>query len=107
MAFQWETANPAGEGFDVGALERVRTLCRRATESGAVPGLALAVARNGKLFVSEAYGTRGRFGAGNPPATPETIWLIASVTKPVVCAAVCRLLEAGELLLDDPVSRHL
>ena len=107
MASRWQPADPALGLVDYEWLEAVRRVCRTATESGEIPGLALAVAQDGKLVVSEAFGTRGRFGAGDPPATTDTIWLIASITKPVVCAGICRLLEAGELLLDDPVSRHL
>ena len=41
------------------------------------------------------------------PAAPETVWLIASLTKPVVGAAICLLLERGALVLDDPVCRFL
>lgn len=107
MDSRWQPVDPAQGWVDYDWLEQVRSLCRTATEQGKVPGLALAVARHGKLIVSEAFGTRGRFGSEGLPATTDTIWLVASVTKPVVCAALCRLMEAGELLLDDPVSRHL
>lgn len=94
-------------GFDPGRLERARELCREATGSGAIPGIALAVARHGELVQSEAWGSRGPARDADPPAAPDTIWLIASVTKPVVCAGICLLLERGELALDDPVSRHV
>src|SRR5436305_3005042 len=106
-------------GFAPERLERARELCRAATESGGVPAFALAVARHGRLALSEAWGTVMPLAAfaldpretSSEPravaATPETVWLIASVTKPVVCAGVCLLLERGQLALDDPVSRFL
>jgi CubicO group peptidase (beta-lactamase class C family) len=101
-----ETGAPEEAGFDPGRLDRVRALCRTATEKGDVPGLALAVARDGRLVLNEAWGWTG-LAPESPPATPETVWLIASVTKPVVCTGICLLLERGELALDDPVSRRL
>lgn len=104
---EWSrTADPVRAGMDAQVLDRVRVLCREATECGGVPGLALAVARHGHLALNEAWGTRGAL-PGGPPATTETIWLVASVTKPVVCAAVCRLVEEGRVLVDDPVAQYL
>jgi len=103
----WQASqDPLASGFDPERLDRARDLCRAAAESGEFPGIALAVARYGKLVLSEAWGRTGRIPNASP-ASPETVWLIASVTKPVVCAGVCLLLERGELLLDDPVSRFL
>src|SRR5688572_33504180 len=101
-----EIVPPADCGLDPGALDRVRALCRGAVERGEVPGAALVVARYGRLVLSEAWGRAGT-SVDAPPAAPDTLWLIASVTKPVVCAGVCLLLERGELGLDDPVSRFI
>lgn len=100
-----ECVTPAEAGFDVDRLQRARDLCRAATEAGDVPAIALTVARGGRLVIDEAWGFPA--GAGTAPATPDTVWLIASITKPVVCAGVCLLLERGLLALDDPVSRYL
>ncbi len=90
-------------GFDVAHLERVRRFCREATERGEIPGCTLAVARHGAVVLNEAWGLAGE----DRPATPETVWLIASVTKPVVAAGVCLLIDRGEVAVDDPVSRYL
>lgn len=101
---EWESVWAMGLGFDVPRLERARELCRTATESGAIPGAALLVARHGDVVLSEAWGRMDRSGT---PATPDTVWLIASVTKPIVCMGLCLLVERGLLGLDDPVHRHL
>lgn len=94
--------------FDAARLEGVRRLCREATERGLPPALALVVARGGAVVLSEAWGTIRRLEDGSAaPATPETVWLTASVTKPVVCTGLGLLLQRGELLLDDPVSRFV
>jgi CubicO group peptidase (beta-lactamase class C family) len=95
----------AAAGFDAARLRNVEALCRAATESGAIPGLALLVARNGVPVIHTAWGLADR--TSRRPAAPDTVWLIASVTKPVVCTGVALLMERGLLALDDRVSRHL
>jgi CubicO group peptidase (beta-lactamase class C family) len=95
--------HPRMPSFDPDRLERVRELCRRATETGEVPGIALVVAGGGRPVLNESWGVRE--AGGNDPTSTDTIWLIASVTKPVVAAGICLLLERGELVLDDPVRR--
>ena len=88
-------------GFDPDRLSRAASYCRRAVDAGAVPGCALLVLRHGRRVVDEAWGE----AAPDQPASPETIWLIASLTKPVVCAAACLFVERGLLALDDPIRR--
>ncbi|MGV3721846.1 MAG: serine hydrolase domain-containing protein, partial [Actinomycetota bacterium] len=98
-------ARPGHTRFDADRLTQARTLCERATQSGEIPGLALVVARHGRVLLDAAWGSRD--ASGNRPATPDTVWLIASVTKPVVCAGIGLLLERGALTLDDPVQRFI
>lgn len=98
-------ARPGQSAFDPDRLARARALCEEATRSGEIPGLALVVARQGRIFVNDAWGSMD--AAGTRPATPDTVWLIASVTKPVVCAGIALLLERGCTSLDDPVHRLL
>lgn len=49
--------------------------------------------------------TTRTFTAG--PARPETVFLLASITKPMTAAAVMKLVDRGEVRLSDPVQRHL
>lgn len=100
----WNSLWAQGLGFDIARLERARELCRAATGSGVIPGAALVVARHGEVVLNEAWGHADCLGT---PATPETAWLIASITKPIVCMGLCLLVERGLLGLDDPVHRHL
>jgi CubicO group peptidase (beta-lactamase class C family) len=102
----------AAPGFDPERLQRALDFCAEATESGRVPGIALVIARRSEVLVEQSWGIRNPGPDGRPegdplPATPETIWLIASLTKPVVCAGICLLMERGFLALDDPVSRWI
>jgi CubicO group peptidase (beta-lactamase class C family) len=70
-----------------------------------VPGMALAVAHNDGTFVARGFGVKHVDQA--TPVTEETLFHMASVTKPFVATAVMQLAERGQLDLEDPVARHL
>jgi CubicO group peptidase (beta-lactamase class C family) len=94
---------PAHEvGLASSGLDRAAQLLSAAVQSGFIPGLATAVYRAGKL-VRVCFD-----GARNPddPASAverDTIFLVASVTKPVVCAGALLLLQEGAFHLDQPL----
>jgi len=70
-----------------------------------VPGLVTLVSRRGEVHV-EALGMKavgGRGAAGNGPVRRDTIFRIASMSKPVTAAAAMILVEECKLRLDDPV----
>jgi len=70
-----------------------------------IPGLTLAVTRDGKVVKQKAYGQANVELA--VPATPETVYQIASTTKTLTAAAVLKLVEEGKLSLDDSVTKWL
>ena len=70
-----------------------------------IPGLALAIAKEGRSIKSAGYGLANL--ASNAPVLPETVFKIASVSKPFIAAGVLVLAQDGRLRLDDPVSKHL
>ena len=70
-----------------------------------IPGIALAVVRDGSVIYSRAFGVR-EVGK-DERLTPEHIFHFASVSKPFVATAVVQLAERGKLNLDDPVVKHL
>jgi len=70
-----------------------------------IPGFALAVAVDGKIVWSEAFGYADL--EAKRPATPETQFRIGSVSKPLTADAVAQLYEAGKLDLDAPVQRYV
>jgi CubicO group peptidase (beta-lactamase class C family) len=82
-----------------GRLAPVRDRIARFVRDGEVVGAALAVAVGGEL-VGEAY-----FGDASPdrPASDETLWPLASISKLYTAAAVMALVERGELSLATPV----
>lgn len=70
-----------------------------------VPGLALAVVKNGKVLVAKGYGVR-RLGASEP-VDARTLFGIASNTKVFTAVALGLLVEEKKIGWEDPVIRHL
>jgi D-alanyl-D-alanine carboxypeptidase len=70
-----------------------------------IPGLALAVVRDGKVVKLQGYGVANL--EHDVPATPDTVFELASVTKQFTAAAIMTLIEDGRLKLDDSVTAHL
>jgi N-acyl-D-amino-acid deacylase len=64
-----------------------------------IPGAALAIARDGKLVLARGYGWANL--AGNEVAQPDTLFGLASLSKPLTAVAVLKLVDQGKLGLDD------
>ena len=84
-------------------LKQALKLLERWTKEGKVPGAAIAVARNGVLVEPMGFG-RMAPEEDAAPLRSDTIFLVASVTKPVTASAAMRLVEEGRLSLDDRVA---
>jgi CubicO group peptidase (beta-lactamase class C family) len=99
---------PRGKAEDVGmSSERLAEIARVINadiEKGRLPGAVIAIARRGKLVYYEAFGFRDK--AAGLPMTKDTIFNIASMTKPMVALAALQLYERGKLLIDDPLSKY-
>ncbi len=95
------------EGLELepGRVERLRGRMTAAVAAGETPGISVAVARAGKAATFCA-GRMARDAAAGA-VTPETVFLVASVTKPVVGAAAALCVERGQLALDQPVAEVL
>ena len=76
----------------------------RDVEKGRLPGAVIAIARHGKLVYYEAFGFRDK--TAGVAMTKDTIFNIASMTKPMVAVAALQLYERGQLLIDDPLSKY-
>jgi CubicO group peptidase (beta-lactamase class C family) len=87
-------------GFSKARLARMHDALARHVERGAMPGLVALVSRRGEVHV-ETIGVQS-FG-GDRPMRRDTIFRIASVTKPITAAAAMILVEECRLRLDDPV----
>ena len=70
-----------------------------------VPGIAIAVLRNGKPYWQHNFGVKN--SKTNEPVTDDTIFEAASLSKPVFAYAVLNLVDQGKLSLDTPLSTYL
>lgn len=73
-----------------------------ARDNGGVPAVSIAVARHGKLVYSHGYGITDPI-SGHPVVPANTLFRIASLSKPITSAAIMRLAQRGSLTLDDIV----
>ncbi|MGN9820504.1 serine hydrolase domain-containing protein [Streptomyces sp. SD11] len=105
MAQLQQEVEPAEAGLDPAALDRLDRFFARRVNDGLLPGYLVSVARHGRVAHLTSYGLRDR--EAGVAVTPDTVWRLYSMTKPVASVAALMLHEEGLLGLDDPVSRHL
>ncbi len=99
------TAKPEDVGMSSERLGRIRTAMQRYIDRGLVPGTVTMVARRGRVVHFEAAGYRD--AEAKAPMTTDTIFRIASMTKPIASVALMILYEEGHFLLSDPISKFL
>jgi len=88
-----------------GLAFRVDQAINLAIEERRLVGAVVLIGVGGKLVYRRAAGMADR--EQRRPMTEDKIFLIASVTKPIVTAAAMRLIELGELRVQDPVTKWL
>ena len=98
-------AEPEAVGLSAGELAKLTAGLNQLVEAGRLPGGVVMIARRGKVAYSNTFGYRNL--EARRPMTEDTIFAIASMTKPVTCVAAMMLVEQGKLRLDDPVAKYL
>ncbi|VWC27071.1 serine hydrolase [Burkholderia lata] len=90
---------------DVALRHRLDDALDRALADARMVGAVVLVARDGELRYARAVGFADR--EAGTPMREDALFRLASVTKPVVAAAAMRLVAAGSIALDEPVTRWL
>lgn len=85
--------------------ERLNTTVPRLMKAADVPGLSIAVIKDGKVFLNQGYGVKNATAAD--PVTDNTVFEAASLSKPVFAYAALKLVDAGKLDLDKPLVQYL
>ncbi|MBM43281.1 MAG: beta-lactamase [Acidobacteria bacterium] len=98
-------ASPKEVGLSAERLERIGGVLQRAMDADTISGAVTLVARRGKIAHFEAHGLMDI--EGSRPMALDTIFPIASMTKPVTGVAVMMLVEEGLVRLTDPVSKFI
>src|SRR3954451_11286733 len=99
-----EETDMSNGAFSKARLDRMHRVMAGHVERGDVPGIVTLVSRRGEVHV-DALGTMA-FG-GDAPMQRDTLFRIASISKPIVAVAAMVLVEECRLRLDDPIERWL
>ncbi len=103
LSFTWipgvsaSATNPA-------AAEEIDAFVTQQIHKHGIPGLALALVDNDQVIFIKGYGKADQTGR---PITPQTPFILASVSKPLTAVAIMQLVEAGKVELDAPVQRYI
>ncbi|MFN2327947.1 MAG: serine hydrolase domain-containing protein [Chromatocurvus sp.] len=97
--------DPGSLGFSEERLERITTHMQRAVDDGIMVGGEALIARRGEIAYRQTFGMSDR--EAGVPATPDTLYRIYSMTKPVTAVAMMMLYEEGRFQLNDPLAQYL
>ena len=95
----------AANSFGQNRTQKVDAFVRDKMAANHIPGLSLAVVRDGKVVLAKGYGMANL--ELSAPASEKTAFAIYSITKTFTGVATMMLVEEGKIALDDPVSKHL
>ncbi|MGD0578527.1 MAG: serine hydrolase domain-containing protein, partial [Bryobacteraceae bacterium] len=99
------TARPEEVGLSTERLQRIHEMVMRRVEAKELSGAVTLVARRGRVVQFEALGVMDL--DSKKPMTKDTLFKLASSSKPVTAVAVLILMEEGKLKLTDPVSKYI
>jgi CubicO group peptidase (beta-lactamase class C family) len=99
------SSRPEDVGLSSERLQRIHTLVQRHIDAGDISGAVMLVARKGQIAFVEAQGTMDV--DTRKPMTRDSVFRMASMTKPVIGTAIMMMLEEGKLQLGDPVSKYI
>lgn len=100
-------AEPDQVGLDAGKLTQIDQVVAQGLDANQMPGCVVLVARQGQVAFLKSYGYK-RLQPDPLPMTTDTVFDMASITKPVATAtSIMILLDRGLIKLDDPVAKHV
>jgi CubicO group peptidase (beta-lactamase class C family) len=96
---------PKAVGLSEKKLDDIKPGLTKLVDEHKIAGAVVMVARHGKVAYVATAGYRDL--ANKAPMTEDTIFAIASMSKPITCVAAIMLVEQGKLSLDDPVDKYV
>src|SRR5438128_9833724 len=87
-------------------LQSAAALLESEVKNGSLTASSILVARRGTVVLNRAFGHLSP-RRDSSPVSPESIFLLASITKPVTACALMLLVERGKVSLLDPVSHYI
>ena len=92
-------------GLSPRVIEKLDTLVKSQMSAAKIPGLSIAIVTDMKLQWSGGYGVADL--ENSLPATADTNYRLASISKTIVATAVMQLVEQGKFDLDAPIQRYV
>jgi CubicO group peptidase (beta-lactamase class C family) len=96
---------PASAGFSAAGVAALNAEMHALVDQQRLAGAVTLLARKGKVVSLDAYGKQDL--SAPAPMTTDSIFRIASMTKPICGVAMMQLWEQGKWKLDDPVAKHI
>jgi CubicO group peptidase (beta-lactamase class C family) len=102
---RFSSSGAVNRSNDAPLADRLNLVIDSALARNRIVGTTILVARDGDIVFARAAGFADR--ENGQPVHADTIFRLASMTKPIVSAATLALVEQGKIHLDDPVTRWL
>jgi CubicO group peptidase (beta-lactamase class C family) len=99
------TVKPVEAGFNEAGLARLDAYIKNEIATNKIPGAIMMIQRQGKTAYFSSAGVRDP--VTKEPMTPDTIFRIYSMSKPITTVAAMMLVEEGKLQLDEPLSKYI
>jgi CubicO group peptidase (beta-lactamase class C family) len=103
--FSTDKIDPAAAGMNLQRLAGIPARLQEFVDANKVAGLVTLVARHGYIAQISAVGYREL--EDKSPMKTDTIFRIMSMTKPITCAGVMKLVDEGKVSLLDPVEKYV
>jgi CubicO group peptidase (beta-lactamase class C family) len=102
---QLRPGDPGSVGISQAGLDRVNALLESEIRQG-LGAASILIARQGTIVMHKGFGHLSS-ETGSRKVEPDSVYLVASITKPVTATALMTLVERGKVSLADPVSTYL
>ena len=103
---QLRPGDPAAAGMSRAGLERVSAMLESEVREGRVGAASILIARRGTIVLHKGFGHLSQ-QPGSAAVEPGSVFIVASITKPVTAVAMMKLVECGQVSLGEPVSTYL
>jgi CubicO group peptidase (beta-lactamase class C family) len=100
-----DSNSPESLGLDEARLKQAAGFLEAEIEKQSISAASLTVARHGAIAFAQGFGTVRPDSSDN--VTPDSVFLLASISKPISICGLMLLVERGEVCLNDPVQTHL
>ena len=99
------STKPESLGLSQERLARIHAMAKKHIDAGEISGAVMLVARRGQIAYLDVQGVMDV--DSKKPMARDSVFRLASMTKPVIGVSIMMMLEEGKLRLDDPVSRFI